>query len=953
MRTRILVIALLVLVAALWGDTVWEQNLAVRLGKNIEWQWQPVFQSRDGNNLLLWTTTESGRRDFKIAKLDDEGQRLWSSPVHTLFSAEPAAWPTRLVPRSESGYALLWSHQEHKSADIEPYLAGISEDGELLWQSVPLTQTGYLWTESLTVLALEDNRMAVVSSEYTNDTTNWLQVFEADGACQITQIVMPDSADASFITAVNQGDDIYLFYEALSSFWIICYNVQTGFVWNEPVACPVEGNQYYLEALAGPDGSIYCINKNNDLTLYRLDAQGQVMWSQALTLYNDNYIGGYVDNDGSAVVSWLQGNIISAAKYDASGAQLWPANLEALTIDGYCTQSLCCPDDNGGLFVLGTDYANDDYTSKLQHITSSCELEYGSNGQEIEGSSFNLGGIVNNGCFSCYDVLYGDDEAQLTMQTWEAGQQIVPTDARVIDSGVTGWSQLIGGGNLSDGQYYACWDEDRDNNGSYEVYLQTFDESGNVQLEENGHRMIELDSNSIYYAMHCASINGVIYLTSLEEGYVVVRLFTAQGEMHPTMPIMELGTYGNGYPQMTIASCGNYLSVLWYEHRYNTPSTMSMQRVNENGALWTVPFSMSFPVGYYVYPRLVGAYIVWGQHNYTDDDYATRAMLVINGQAAPGWPDDGLLIQGYNNYSDYNLTSVALQEEDLYLTQSIYNDQGFYDNYLCRVNNNTDMPFGSPGILVGQTTESYNAGKLVCNGDIYVALNEGGYLYAHRYTQEGEPVWGNDGLNYAIIPADAGVNSFELLQQGVFTCTWSNWTNTREGSDLYMSAFDAYGNLYTDINGELVADGRGDQNSEHLGWADGGFVAVWSDGRTSNITDYGEYSEIYAQRFELPIVSTKPNEQAVSSGISVSPNPFNPETTIFYSVRSAGRVELNVYNIRGQMVRTLVNEPLSAGSHEVVWNGRDDTGRACATGVYFCRVQSPKQTQTHKMLLLK
>jgi hypothetical protein len=60
------------------------------------------------------------------------------------------------------------------------------------------------------------------------------------------------------------------------------------------------------------------------------------------------------------------------------------------------------------------------------------------------------------------------------------------------------------------------------------------------------------------------------------------------------------------------------------------------------------------------------------------------------------------LIQGYNNYSDYNLTSVALQEEDLYLTQSIYNDQGFYDNYLCRVNNNTDMPFGSPGILVGR-----------------------------------------------------------------------------------------------------------------------------------------------------------------------------------------------------------------------------------------------------------
>jgi hypothetical protein len=83
------------------------------------------------------------------------------------------------------------------------------------------------------------------------------------------------------------------------------------------------------------------------------------------------------------------------------------------------------------------------------------------------------------------------------------------------------------------------------------------------------------------------------------------------------------------------------------------------------------------------------------------------------------------------------------------------------------------------------------------------------------------------------------------------------------------------------------------------------------------------------------------------------PNPFNPETTISYSVEKAGKVTLEVYNILGQKVRTLVNDTKDAGSHNVVWNGKDQAGNNVSSGVYFYRMKNGNYSKTNKMILMK
>ncbi len=83
------------------------------------------------------------------------------------------------------------------------------------------------------------------------------------------------------------------------------------------------------------------------------------------------------------------------------------------------------------------------------------------------------------------------------------------------------------------------------------------------------------------------------------------------------------------------------------------------------------------------------------------------------------------------------------------------------------------------------------------------------------------------------------------------------------------------------------------------------------------------------------------------------PNPFNPTTHIEFSLKKAGRVELAVYNINGQKVRTLVSGEMEADNHKVTWNGKDDRGNSVSSGVYFYRLQTSEVSQTKKMLMLK
>lgn len=98
------------------------------------------------------------------------------------------------------------------------------------------------------------------------------------------------------------------------------------------------------------------------------------------------------------------------------------------------------------------------------------------------------------------------------------------------------------------------------------------------------------------------------------------------------------------------------------------------------------------------------------------------------------------------------------------------------------------------------------------------------------------------------------------------------------------------------------------------------------------------------------------SQTVVSSSVSMAqptPNPFNPRTEVSFSVPHQARVDLQVYDVRGRRVRTLVSGVLGAGAHRVVWDGTDDVHQAVASGVYFMKLMTNTKTLTRRMTLIR
>ena len=169
-------------------------------------------------------------------------------------------------------------------------------------------------------------------------------------------------------------------------------------------------------------------------------------------------------------------------------------------------------------------------------------------------------------------------------------------------------------------------------------------------------------------------------------------------------------------------------------------------------------------------------------------------------------------------------------------------------------------------------------------------------------------------------------------------------------------------NTATEINN----NGFEIQRKTNKDFATVGFVK--GNGTSTNSHEYtivdkqlqpGSYSYRLKQiDFDGKYEFSKIIEVEVVNGLSYSleqnyPNPFNPETAIKYSIPQNGKVTVKIFNITGNEIMTLVDKEMLAGSHEVKWNGKDNTGTSVTSGVYFVRLSSGNYVETKKMMYLK
>jgi hypothetical protein len=104
------------------------------------------------------------------------------------------------------------------------------------------------------------------------------------------------------------------------------------------------------------------------------------------------------------------------------------------------------------------------------------------------------------------------------------------------------------------------------------------------------------------------------------------------------------------------------------------------------------------------------------------------------------------------------------------------------------------------------------------------------------------------------------------------------------------------------------------------------------------------------------ITSVADNSPELPAGFELAqnyPNPFNPSTSISFSLSQPGNVKLAIYNLNGQLVRTLLNTQMTSGQHNTAWDGMDDHNNPVTSGIYLYRLTSGHQTLSKRMVLLK
>jgi len=131
------------------------------------------------------------------------------------------------------------------------------------------------------------------------------------------------------------------------------------------------------------------------------------------------------------------------------------------------------------------------------------------------------------------------------------------------------------------------------------------------------------------------------------------------------------------------------------------------------------------------------------------------------------------------------------------------------------------------------------------------------------------------------------------------------------------------------------------------------YINVWSKGKATSVP----VSEIKKITFS-PVtgLGNLTKNQAIINTFELFqnyPNPFNPSTVIEYQIPAAGNVDIKLYNIAGQLVKTLTSGEQPAGKYSIMWNGKDNDNRPAASGIYIYRVMYGSSMLSKKMLLLK
>jgi hypothetical protein len=310
---------------------------------------------------------------------------------------------------------------------------------------------------------------------------------------------------------------------------------------------------------------------------------------------------------------------------------------------------------------------------------------------------------------------------------------------------------------------------------------------------------------------------------------------------------------------------------------------------------------------------------------------------------------DSLWFKTYGGDLNDKANSVTITDDDGFIIAGSTESYGAGkdDFYIYKVDSQGDSvwakTYGDTTIDAAYSIERSSDGNFMIVGTyIYTDPVLQGRLCLMKMQDNGDTLWstsafaGNNSRGYGVCEAidggyiAVGAANFNMISNEVYIVRFNS-----DGDSLWAAAY----------GGPAADEGR------FVHQADDSYIYVGASYATSSYPDYYflKLSDNYVS-VELVDEMIIPNSLRLDQNW---PNPFNAATRIEYATSRSGHVVLEIYNVLGQKVKTLVDKIQPVGKYSVDWDGTDKYGQVVASGVYFYQVQTNDEIETRKMILMK
>jgi hypothetical protein len=1005
----VLILSLAYAIPSFAQPLLWDsRGVMIRQGYHIEWQ-RVGIRCSNGDILYAWSDTRLGDRDVRAQRVSATGTVLWQDGGIPIVIA-PSRQEDPEIIEVTGGYIIAWiDFREDTTGDV--WAQKIDQNGNRLWASDGVLVNRYpYFVEETTLRAAHDGSGGAIIAWVdgrggdagdilaqrilSNGTVDpsWpedgLEVGVGSGS-QVQVTATSDNAGGMIIAwqdGRNNQPDIYISR--------ILPNGSTPWGENGMPICTVAAEQktpkvdvdgyggafvVWVDSRNGPSDIYYQhVNGNGDILLEQnglpmctaSNNQNEVRivydgYYGAICVWDDYRAGGVEldiyaqkilpdgslawtvngelvcgapfgqeevrltsDLRGGAIIAWedtrqSNGNRLMADIYaqrlDASGTARWAANgIMVIDSINMQTQPMVRPDGVGGALIAWSDSRNGSIGVRIQRMDSlgakkltggGVELVWGLDGDAIRPLAVPL----DLGRVACIwqDSRLGVRGPALYFQILDSTGQINLTTNGIP---VAGDIPLDVPANQQNHQvcpdgtdgFFAIWEDQR--TGTTLIRAQRVNRLGQALWPQTGILVVESDHDQDEAACAPAGDGGLFVAWSGRDTNsqidIYVQRLSGTGNPIWAQPLQLQSTYDDDILQGMIAG-GTGRAILVWESGGGEETDIYSLCVNADGSTaWSV--AICDCTSEQRTPSMVsdghgGALYAWRDYrNLANNDiYAQSVDSLGNFHWAPG----GLAVCTAAN-DQVSPRSAVDKDGNFLITWEDYRNGADRDLYVQKISPTGVLQFPVIGLPVSmETSDQYEARIL--------AEHEDGFYMV--------------------------------------------WTDIRSRlyPDIYAMHMNASGGIAVPVEwpqGGLMVNAS--ENLQHRSTiapdAGGGVITFWQDWRSSG---KAPLINLWAQRLndgtvDVPL-RTGP---ALPEGYALQafPNPFNSTTEIRFSLPRNERVRMAIYNVLGQMVTTLVDEPLLAGSYRMRWNASD-----AASGVYFCRIEAARFNRTIKMMMVK